>query len=67
VVKNDHGPESLTIVMKPNRLYNAHLPNMPDEHIASLVFDRTHISIAIVMKPQLEVIGGITYHSFNPR
>lgn len=37
---------------------------MPKDYIARLVYDRTHLSIAIVKTP-LEVIGGITYQEFR--
>lgn len=37
---------------------------MPKDYIARLVYDRTHLSIAIVKAP-LEVIGGITYREFR--
>jgi len=39
---------------------------MPKDYIARLVYDRTHLSIAIVKKP-LEVVGGITYRPFKGR
>ncbi|KAL2021590.1 hypothetical protein VTK56DRAFT_6943 [Thermocarpiscus australiensis] len=39
---------------------------MPKDYIARLVYDRTHLSIAIVKTP-LEVIGGITYREFRDR
>lgn len=39
---------------------------MPKDYIARLVYDRTHLSIAIVRKP-LEVIGGISYREFRDR
>jgi len=39
---------------------------MPKDYIARLVYDRTHLSLAIVKKP-LEVIGGITYRPFKDR
>jgi histone acetyltransferase len=39
---------------------------MPKEYIARLVYDRTHLSLAIVKKP-LEVVGGITYRPFKGR
>jgi histone acetyltransferase len=48
------------------RLFQKHLPNMPRDYIAQVVYDRTHVSIAIVKKP-LEVVGGITYRPFNDR
>lgn len=39
---------------------------MPKDYIARLVYDRTHLSLAIVKKP-LEVIGGITFREFQNR
>ena len=39
---------------------------MPKDYIARLVYDRTHLSIAIVKRP-LEVVGGITYKPFKGR
>ncbi|KAJ3455193.1 hypothetical protein MRS44_013793 [Fusarium solani] len=39
---------------------------MPKSYIARLVYDRVHMSIAIVRKP-LAVVGGITYRPFKHR
>ncbi|KAM6505395.1 histone acetyltransferase [Fusarium solani] len=39
---------------------------MPKSYIARLVYDRAHMSIAIVRKP-LAVVGGITYRPFKHR
>lgn len=39
---------------------------MPKDYIARLVYDRTHLSIAIIKMP-LEVIGGISYREFRDR
>lgn len=39
---------------------------MPKDYIARLVYDRTHLSIAIVKMP-LEVIGGISFREFRAR
>ncbi len=39
---------------------------MPKDYIARLVYDRNHVSIAIVKMP-LEVIGGITIREFRAR
>jgi histone acetyltransferase len=39
---------------------------MPKSYIARLVYDRAHMSIAIVKKP-LAVVGGITYRPFKHR
>ncbi|OAQ57898.1 histone acetyltransferase GCN5 [Pochonia chlamydosporia 170] len=39
---------------------------MPKPYVARLVYDRTHLSIALV-KPPLDVVGGITYRPFSRR
>jgi histone acetyltransferase len=39
---------------------------MPREYIARFIYDRNHLSMAIVKKP-LQVVGGITYRPFNHR
>jgi len=39
---------------------------MPKDYIARLVYDRNHLSLAIVKLP-LEVIGGITFREFRSR
>lgn len=39
---------------------------MPKDYIARLVYDRAHLSMAIVKK-SLEVIGGITFREFRDR
>lgn len=47
-------------------LFQKQLPKMPKDYIARLVYDRNHLSIAIVKKP-LEVIGGISFREFRAR
>jgi histone acetyltransferase len=47
-------------------LFQKQLPKMPKDYIARLVYDRTHLSIAIIKMP-LEVIGGISYREFRAR
>lgn len=39
---------------------------MPKDYIARLVYDRTHLSMAIIKHP-LEVIGGISFREFRNR
>lgn len=60
VVNNDNERESLIILTGLKCLFQKQLPEMPKHYIARLVYDRSHISIAIVKKP-LEVVGGISY------
>lgn len=45
-------------------LFQKQLPEMPKDYIARLVYDRAHVSIAIVKMP-LEVIGGISFREFR--
>ncbi|KAL8778018.1 MAG: hypothetical protein Q9194_002231 [Teloschistes cf. exilis] len=66
VVNNDNERESLIILTGLKCIFQKQLPKMPKDYIARLVYDRTHLSMAIVKKP-LEVVGGITYRPFNAR
>ncbi|KAJ2905710.1 Bromodomain-containing protein [Zalerion maritima] len=66
VVNNDNNKDSLIILTGLKCIFQKQLPKMPKDYIARLVYDRTHLSIAIVKKP-LEVVGGITYRPFKGR
>ncbi|CAG8077182.1 unnamed protein product [Penicillium nalgiovense] len=66
VVSNDGSRESTIILTGLKCLFQRQLPEMPKEYIARLVYDRTHLSIAIVKIP-LEVIGGISFREFRDR
>ncbi|KAK9478959.1 histone acetyltransferase [Lipomyces japonicus] len=66
VVNNDDSRENLMILTGLKNIFQKQLPKMPREYIARLVYDRSHLSIAIVKKP-LTVVGGITYRPFNSR
>lgn len=66
VVNNDNERESTIILTGLKCIFQKQLPKMPKDYIARLVYDRTHLSIAIVKKP-LEVVGGITYRPFKGR
>lgn len=66
VVNNDGSRESLIILTGLKCIFQKQLPKMPKEYVARLIYDRTHLSMAIVKKP-LEVVGGITYKPFNSR
>lgn len=66
VVNNDNTRESLIILTGLKCIFQKQLPKMPKEYIARLVYDRTHLSIAITKHP-LEVVGGITYRPFKGR
>ncbi|KAL8786332.1 MAG: hypothetical protein Q9213_002829 [Squamulea squamosa] len=66
VVNNDNTRDSLIILTGLKCIFQKQLPKMPKDYIARLVYDRTHLSMAIIKKP-LEVVGGITYRPFNGR
>ncbi|CAN6609351.1 histone acetyltransferase Gcn5p [Trichomonascus vanleenenianus] len=66
VVNNDNSKESLMILTGLKNIFQKQLPKMPKEYIARLVYDRSHLSIAVVRKP-LTVVGGITYRPFDSR
>jgi histone acetyltransferase len=66
VVNNDGTRESGIILTGLKCLFQKQLPKMPKDYIARLVYDRTHLSIAIVKMP-LEVIGGISFRAFRDR
>lgn len=66
VVNNDGAKDSTIVLTGLKNIFQKQLPKMPKEYIARLVYDRTHLSIAIVKRP-LEVVGGITYKPFKGR
>ena len=51
VVNNDGNPRSMIILTGLKCIFQKQLPKMPKDYIARLVYDRTHLSIAIVKKP----------------
>ncbi|KAI9675709.1 MAG: histone acetyltransferase [Caeruleum heppii] len=66
VVNNDGTRESWIILTGLKCLFQKQLPKMPKDYIARLVYDRNHLSLAIIKMP-LEVIGGITFREFRDR
>ncbi|KAK3072216.1 histone acetyltransferase [Teratosphaeriaceae sp. CCFEE 6253] len=78
VVNNDGDARSVIILTGLKCIFQKQLPKMPKDYIARLVYDRTHLSIAIVKRPPTgshaessglpgEVVGGITYRPFKGR
>lgn len=59
VVNNDGERESFIILTGLKCIFQKQLPKMPKDYIARLVYDRTHLSIALVKHP-LEVVGYVT-------
>ncbi|KAK0704224.1 Bromodomain-containing protein [Apiosordaria backusii] len=66
VVNNDSSKEHTIILTGLKCLFQKQLPKMPKDYIARLVYDRAHLSLAIIKRP-LEVIGGITFREFRER
>ncbi|KAI1462798.1 histone acetyltransferase GCN5 [Annulohypoxylon moriforme] len=66
VVNTDGSRENWIVLTGLKCLFQKQLPKMPKDYIARLVYDRTHLSLAIVRHP-LEVIGGITFREFRAR
>lgn len=66
VVNNDNSKENMMVLTGLKNIFQKQLPKMPKEYIARLVYDRSHLSMAVVRKP-LTVVGGITYKPFNNR
>ncbi|CAI7568443.1 unnamed protein product [Penicillium glandicola] len=66
VVNNDGSHDSFIVLTGLKCIFQKQLPKMPKDYIARLVYDRSHLSMAIVKHP-LEVVGGITYRPFNGR
>lgn len=57
VVNNDGQRDSTIILTGLKCIFQKQLPKMPKDYIARLVYDRTHLSIAIVKNPGMEVLG----------
>lgn len=59
-MNNDNERESTIILTGLKCIFQKQLPKMPKDYIARLVYDRTHLSMAIVKKP-LEVVGYVSW------
>jgi histone acetyltransferase len=57
VVNNDNQRDSTIILTGLKNIFQKQLPKMPKDYIARLVYDRTHLSIAMVRNPGMEVLG----------
>lgn len=65
VVNNDNTRDNMIILTGLKNIFQKQLPMMPKEYISRLVYDRTHVSIAVVRKPTMSVVGGIAYRPFE--
>lgn len=66
VVNNDNTRENMIVLTGLKNIFQKQLPKMPRVYILRLVYDRSHLSMAVVRKP-LTVVGGITYRPFDKR
>ena len=64
VVNNDNTRDNMIVLTGLKNIFQKQLPEMPKAYIARLVYDRSHVSIAVVRKP-LTVVGGITIRPFE--
>lgn len=64
VVNNDNSHDNMIILTGLKNIFQKQLPEMPKAYIARLVYDRSHVSIAVV-RPPLTVVGGITIRPFE--
>mmetsp|Transcript_11534 Transcript_11534/g.37899 ORF Transcript_11534/g.37899 Transcript_11534/m.37899 type:complete len:397 (-) Transcript_11534:2398-3588(-) len=63
VIRNDGDMKRLEQLATLKQIFAAQLPKMPREYIVRLVFDRRHVSLA-VLRGADEVLGGICYRPF---
>lgn len=66
IAYNDGTDESMRRLTDIKNLFQKQLPKMPKEYIARLVYDRNHSSLSMV-KPNGNVVGGITFRLFEHR
>lgn len=61
-MNNDGSHDSFIVLTGLKCIFQKQLPKMPKDYIARLVYDRSHLSIAIVKHP-LEVVGSVLHTS----
>lgn len=64
VVNNDNSHDGMIILTGLKNIFQKQLPEMPKAYIARLVYDKSHVSIAVV-RDGLVVVGGITIRPFE--
>lgn len=64
VVNNDNSRDNMIILTGLKNIFQRQLPEMPKAYIARLVYDKSHLSIAVV-RDELTVVGGITIRPFE--
>jgi histone acetyltransferase len=65
VVNNDGSHDSFIVLTGLKCIFQKQLPKMPKDYIARLVYDRSHLSMAIVKHP-LEVVGYVMTAEYCP-
>lgn len=65
VVNNDGSHDSFIVLTGLKCIFQKQLPKMPKDYIARLVYDRSHLSMAIVKHP-LEVVGYVISAKYYP-
>uniref|UniRef100_A0A7S1PHL6 Histone acetyltransferase n=1 Tax=Percolomonas cosmopolitus TaxID=63605 RepID=A0A7S1PHL6_9EUKA len=63
-IANDGSVENLKWVLRLKKVYVIQLPNMGNEYISRLIFDKTHKSV-IGINVDDQIVGGITYKPFT--
>lgn len=64
VVNNDNTHDNMIVLTGLKNIFQKQLPEMPKAYIARLVYDKSHVSIAVV-RDELVVVGGITIRPFE--
>ena len=62
IYRNDDSLESCEALIALKNIFSRQLPKMPKEYIVRLVFDRRHLSLAIIREGR--IIGGICYRPY---
>jgi len=62
-VTNDGSDDNSIALVHLKNIFSRQLPKMPKEYIVRLVFDRRHISLALLK--QGRIIGGICYRPYE--
>ncbi|CDH52509.1 gcn5p [Lichtheimia corymbifera JMRC:FSU:9682] len=64
VVQNDGRPESMKLLTDLKNIFQKQLPKMPKEYIGRLIYDRAHLTMAL-LRDEKKIIGGICYRPFE--
>ena len=62
VFTNDNSDESCVALITLKNIFSKQLPKMPKEYIVRLVFDRRHVTLALLKGKR--IIGGVCYRPY---